>query len=708
MLRAVEHKFNSTNYVTYPTYSASTVTLGRLMRVYTGVTAADNFAGPFKTTNARPMEFSTAIPGVFPYAFRWSSTLDWIFLIDNATAAATRRCLLYTYDRSSNVFNSKGFVTLTYPVATNHTVRGFRVSIDQYTAGTVSVAGTAVTGSGTAWSDSRLAIGSRIGFGSTNAAQIETWYVVSAIGSDTSITLSSSAPTLGGGTSYVIEEIRLITANTNATATNGGLFLTKGLNFDDFAVAGTTIPAATTTDNIKAVYYLGDGAGTQVNTASCGAAFEDKTSWTMHNIYVIDSTSNPRVYKYNLRASLTSLSSGKSGAAILLSSGTQSVTGTVSQSNNGRIFTTYHGPASGIKSLYFATTTRIYRASISGITAGSSTWTSDAMVEVPPGGTSTFTLTSALSAVEGVDYLDRIVINSTGTAGARSYVSKYNTISDELDHIFLIDTKQQDQSLANSDLSPVPSISASIMSTWVEGGLAYMARVGTTAAINQLYATPIGADWEYAATTGERLITPEMPTPNVSKYNRISINHIDQIGDINYGVVLDPFRTYYRTNGISDNSGSWTLMDSSGDISGLAPAASIQVMFEFKTISNNCNAARIHDVIVTYEDETTDSHYQPSAANSDIVNKRFAWRHSTAFGGTVPTLRVRLYDAVSGGSLVDDDSVSQSGTWERSTDGGSNWVSFTTADKSNETTYIRYTPASLADNIRVRALLTQQ
>ena len=708
MLRAVEHRFNTTNYVTYPTYSASTTTLGRLMRIYTGATATDNFAGPFKTALARPMEFSTAIPGIFPYVYRWTNTLDWVFLIDNATAAATRRCLLYTYDRTTNTFNSKGFVTLTYPTATNHTVRGFRVSVDVYTAGTVSVAGTAVTGTGTDWTNSRLAVGSRIGFGVTEPSQVETWYLVTAINSNTSITLSTNAGTIAGGTSYVIEEIRLITANTNATATNGGLFLTKGLNFDDFAVAGTTVPAATTTDNLKAVYFLGDGAGTQVNTAACGVAFEEKTSWTLHNAYVIDSTANPRVYKYNLRASLTSLASGKSGAAIILSSGTQSVTGTVSQSNNGRIFTANHGPAQGVQSLYFVTTTRIYRATLSGITAGSSTWTSDAMVEIPPGGTSSFLATATLSAVEGADYLDRLVINSTGTAGARSYISRYNTTSDELDHIFLIDTKQQDQSLANSDLSPVPSISASIMSTWVEGGLAYMARVGATAAINQLYATPLGADWEYAATTGERLITPEISTPNVSKFNRISVNHVDQIGDINYGVVLDPFRTYYRTNGISDNSGSWTLLDNSGDISGVAPASSIQIMFEFKTISNNCNAARIHGVTVTYEDETTDSHYQPSAANSDIVNKRFAWRHSTAFGGTVPTLRVRLYDAVSGGSLVDDDSSTPTGTWERSTDGGSNWVAFTTADKSNETTYIRYTPASLADNIRVRALLTQQ
>jgi hypothetical protein len=56
---------------------------------------------------------------------------------------------------------------------------------------------------------------------------------------------------------------------------------------------------------------------------------------------------------------------------------------------------------------------------------------------------------------------------------------------------------------------------------------------------------------------------------------------------------------------------------------------------------------------------------------------------------------------------VSDTSSGATGTWEKSTDGGSNWTSYNTTDKANETTYIRYTPLSLGDNIKVRALLTQ-
>jgi hypothetical protein len=105
--------------------------------------------------------------------------------------------------------------------------------------------------------------------------------------------------------------------------------------------------------------------------------------------------------------------------------------------------------------------------------------------------------------------------------------------------------------------------------------------------------------------------------------------------------------------------------------------------------------------------DPTHSCFQPSASLSSALNKRFAWRFAVAFSGTVPALRIRLYNAVNGDLLVDDSTVNPDGTWEKATDGVT-WVAYgTLSDKSNETTYIRYTPASLGDNIKVQAILTQ-
>ena len=79
---------------------------------------------------------------------------------------------------------------------------------------------------------------------------------------------------------------------------------------------------------------------------------------------------------------------------------------------------------------------------------------------------------------------------------------------------------------------------------------------------------------------------------------------------------------------------------------------------------------------------------------------------AVAFSSAVPTLRIRLYNAISGQLLVDDYTTGTGGTWEKTTD-GTTWGSYNTTDKGNETTYIRYTPLSLYDNIKIRAVLTQ-
>lgn len=96
-----------------------------------------------------------------------------------------------------------------------------------------------------------------------------------------------------------------------------------------------------------------------------------------------------------------------------------------------------------------------------------------------------------------------------------------------------------------------------------------------------------------------------------------------------------------------------------------------------------------------------------SADKSSAASKIFAWWFKTAFGGTVPTLTVRLYNASTGGLLLTDTTAtSANGTFEKSTD-GTTWGAYNTTDRANTTTYIRYSPTSLADNINVEAYITQ-
>ncbi len=700
--KAINFRFNGpTTAIT--TYDSTVTNLGTLIKQYSGATNEDVFAGPAKIGMARPMEQSTTIPGIYPHVIQFSDNIDWVFLADNATAAATRRIVHYEYNKQTSEFNWKGFVTLTFPAATNHTIRGFRVVRELYTAGTVSVSSTAVTGSGSTWSTDRMSVGSRIGFGSNNPTEISTWHEISAVGSNTGITLTSSASTYVAGTPYVIEDIMLLTTTTNATATNGGLYVTKGIRPEIFTSVGTTIPAAVSTDNIRAVYWLADAASV-TNTAACGCAIQQKTSWISAHTYVLD-TATVKVFGYNYRKALT-LASGKDTTTNVIKTGNQAVTGTISQANNGRIGTLQHGPGNGIESLYFVTTTRVYRAAISGITAGSTTWQSDVMVEVPPGGINTYAATAALSSCEISDGIDRLVIASTGAAGVRSYVTEYNTISTPFNHIFLNDDKQLDQSTADNGGVAHPSILAATMSIWSENGILYLSRVGTTAAVNQVYTLPIGAHQTYAINDNQMLITPKFDISDSNKLYNITPKYLSKLGTDTFSLPTEPFKMYYRTTGISDNSGGWTLLDSYGDLSAVS-ATEIQFMFIFKILGTTCVPARIMGLTLAYEDNTTDSHYQPSVGNSSISDRIFAYRQSTLWGSNIPNLRIRLYNASTGVLVLDDDILTSGyGTFEYSTDGGSNWSSWNSSQDAVGN-YIRYTATSLPDGVRIRSLLTQ-
>lgn len=706
MKAAIEHIFTG---LTTPiaSYDSTKTNLGTLIQQRTGATDLDNFAGPMPIGMARPMEASSATTAGLLHAIPWSSDTDWVFVADNSTAALTRRIAFYEYTKSTSTFNWKGAIVLNFVTNTgNKTIRGIRALRTTHISGTVGVSGTAVTGSSTQFQTDRIGAGARIGFGSTDPTQITTWYNIASIASDTSITLSTSAGTVGSGTAYVIEELRLALAITNATLTNGGLFLVKGLNYSTFTPAAPNIAEAGTSDNIQGIYWLAD-AGTVTNTVAAGLGIDDTSSNTQHYCWVLNGTTTAQIFKYNLRTSLTSITAGKTTSAFVFATGVSgTLTGTTSQLNNGRIITAAHGPGSGVKSFYFATTTRIYRCAESGITTGTTNFLTDNMVEIPPGGASTYALGSAMQSVDYADSIDRFIIMSSGAAGIRSYVTKYNTVSDQFDHIFLCDDKQLDQSLADSGGPAHPSISASGFSVWSEAGVLYLQRLGTTSALNQVYAMPLSTHWAYTESTNQLLITPALSTSNANKLYRLYVNFERMLGDSTFGIQPEPFRVYYRNSGISDNSGSWNLLEDNGDLTGIAPSTSIQFMFAFRSIGLVCIPARIYSLCLTYEDNNTDSHYNPSATKTVAASRIFAWRQATAWGSNIPNLTINIYNA-STGSLILTDTVSDSasGTWQYSTD-GSSWNSWSNSADSVGN-YIRYTASSLPDGISVKAVVIQ-
>lgn len=688
-------------------YDKTKWNVGSLIRQYSGPNPEDNFISPIQSIVARPLEESTALSVMYPHVLSISNTIDWVFTVQNlSTAVATRAVVLYEYNKVSNTYNWKGFITMTLPTATAHTIRGFRVARYLHSTGTVAVSGTAVTGTSTQFVSERLAVGARIGFGSTDPNSITTWYNISAIGSDTGLTLSSAAITYPAGTPYVIEELRPMIVTTNATVANGGLFVAKGVNFSDFTPSGTTILASTAgIDNLKLVYKLSDAATTTIQVGS-SLMIDQELNKTSHDVYIINGTTSLTCYRLNVRAAgvITSGQMVLTGSDITIT-GAQAAIGTNSQTNNGRLETVAHGPGATIKSLYFVTTTRINRCNVSDITTGNTSWFTDSRTEIPPGNINTFPALSTLASIEYISSADVFLIPTTS---GRLYVTKYPTTSgDEFNYVAGINMFLNDSSASDGDAPTDPlNFLASAFSVWSENGICHVVRHGTTALIMRMMAIPFAAHSDYASLTGQRLISPEILTPNNYRFSKACVNAVKTVGLSPFKIPTESYKLYYRTSGIDTNTGAWLPLNQSGDISGITVANSIQFMIEFDIISMGVGVpARILDIAVTYEDNTTDYHYLPSADLSSKTTKTFAWKHAVAFGTTVPTLRIRLYNAITNFLLDDDNSITQSGTWEKSTN-GTTWGAFNTADKTNETTFIRFTPASIPDNIQVKAILT--
>jgi hypothetical protein len=637
MKTAVEHRFVG-DVTTNANYDPNKVTAGPLIQQRTGPGPGDRFIGPMPIGMTRVMESgATAIAGAYPHVYHFDDREDWVFLAENTAGAATRRIMFFTYNSDNGDFSNHGFITLTFPIAGVHTIRGFRVVREEHNEGTVSVSGTTVTGSGTQWQSRGLAAGARIGFGSTDDNDITQWFEISSVDGNGSLTISTTAGTIPTGTPYVIEELRVLVATTNTTVTSGGLFVAKGLNRDLFLPNGTIIPAATTVDNVRAVYWLGDaGATTNTGNQSAGGCAIDTRSsnWSEQMVYVPNATIPARVYAYNIRAPLAGLTAGRSSAALVAETGGVALTGTLSQTNNGRIGVLNHGPGAGDKHLWLVTTTRVYRVLLQNITNGSTSWLADGMIEVPPGSGATLIVNSALISVEIADSIDRLIIMSSGAAGARSYITRYNTSGDQFDHVFLVDDKSQDISTASTEKPVYPSISASIYSIWAEGGVLYLCRNGTANTLNHLYAIPVGADWAYAASTGARAIGPRMSTPGASRLHRLYVNEADIIGSPRLGVSPEPYRAYVRTTGINDNSGTWTPVDSFGDLTSMAPSSEVQFMFEFRTIGVHGIPARLFGYTVVYEAGLDiPSHLRWSMGDTDTSASTIGFVQTNTYGG---------------------------------------------------------------------------
>jgi hypothetical protein len=719
----VEHLFKGPTQTYADVYDSKFTILGQYMQQKNGA------VHPLHPTALRFLEAGIVDPnfdGWHPWAIDVGNDTHWVFFTENKTTDNTNKVLLTIHNTATNEWQVQGWLNCTWPsAASTQTCRGFAVYRYLHTSGRImynDAASTTVYGNTTTWSDSRIAAGARIGFGSKDPAQIKHWYEISAITDNTTLTLT--AATLNGippHSEYVIEELRIY--NTRGSgATVAGLFVAKGINFFDFKSDGSvTIASATTTDNLKRCYWLAD-ASTVQNTFGAGLCLSDTWTDTEQYCYIPDAATNSmRIYKHNVRAAISALSSGKQGSPfasyICRTNTTAAGSNLVTDRNVWTIATTNHGPAAGEEAIYGAHASGSYASCIptKNIVDGATNVITGFFRENLPTGTGGL---STGSAVYGLDYdatLDRFVL-SASSSGIYSF--KFVTDGRPYEKRMLVDHKHVDKRATGVYAPPTPStrISGEQVTLHTLNGMLYTNKYFTSATtatvLNSIaHVVPIGIDWDSPISSKyqNKLVSPEILTPRCRKFNFVSILHSTKAGSNALGFPTAPYKVYYRTAGISDDTGGWNLLSADGNLNGVGAASSIQFMFMFKTIDVFAIPAKIYGVQCSYEEEGTDIHFQPSVNFSNKNTKTFAWKFATAFDGSVtPTLTVKIYESVTGVLLLKDTTTaSLFGTFQKSINGGQSWISYNVNNKTNEKTYIRYVTTALADNLKVKVVLTQ-
>ncbi len=496
----------------------------------------------------------------------------------------------------------------------------------------------------------------------------------------------------------------LVGFTSATTLTDGGIAWLYGISSSSWQ-ANTTFPLGTTTVSAGASFIMKSMSNTvnqlQTITSIDRDSFNSNeigtSASTSASIFVMQSTNTaaaPMFHKYSVSslpnpiAGVISLSAGSITSGILTGDiATNLPQAAVSQMIYCVPGSGHASSVSGDPSIFFTrgtTTSRLGRIAVSAMTNGF-TLESDYMAEVTPRGT---TIDLTMGAFSGLNYNPNEGYFYITTNGAtRDYRTLYSP-GESFDLKFGA-VSYESNVIANTD-TPMFASHTSVRAGNANGWLIISRQL---TGMQQLVLLN-------SRVHGDSFTTKKITLTNTIKLYRVIINTLDSL-------THEPYNAYYRTSGIDDDSGSWTILPSNGDLSGIGTVTQIQLKIVFKILGMTCIPAHISNIIVAYEDNTsTDSHYQPSMAKSSIASRIFAYRQSSAWGSNIPTLNINLYNASTNALVLNDNTVSlSSGTWEYSTD-GTNWNSWSvSADTVGN--YIRYTANSLPAGIIVRAIVTQ-
>lgn len=560
------------------------------------------------------------------------------------------------------------------------------------------------------------------------------------------IRLNTSAGTLPPGTPYVIEDLRL-----SLVILSTSVHLIQGITINDFTATPTaiTLPALHYSALAKGSYSIYDGSYFVASGFSIGngVAVSSKDTYLMPKQsnsvqYLYTALNNGRIARFNIRDPYLNQLGLNAQGRIRFSTFSQMIltnTGVISPnaaavtgfaSGKFTVATMQSGSAAGVESIYLDSTGIVQVPTSELINEGTVTYT--AMAETPPGSSTTYTAAGNVGRIYYIPQIDRLLILNVSST-AKSYITKYITnfiqptlsatlygrdtynrlaLDNSYDLAFLVNGNQLQGNTSNTNAPKYPDTLGTGFFGTIEGGVLHLIRP-LNSIQNNMYAVPIDCEAEYVSFSNNVFISPKFNLTRVISITGLFINNLKQYGNFPFNLSPEPIIVHYRTTGIDDNTGSWTIYsnldtlndDILGD--GVIENLTIQFRFSFKVAGNTCLVNKIYGFSIVYEDDRTDSHYAPSVSKSSLSSRIFAWRQEELWYGNIPDLKIRLYNSTNNNIVFYDTvNTSASGTWEYSTDDGVTWLPWSvSADTVGN--YIRYVADWVPAGIKLRVGLNR-
>ena len=579
-LSSISHQgYNSTGY------DSSYVNLGTNMLRYTGSSIEDNYIGPLNEKflhNA--IVFSNNMYEYVFDAFRLTRDIDVIFQKNNSN---THNIMFNFYDRRSHTYEQGGIVWFDFMATGNMYIGDCNILFEKSYQGYVSVSGNTVTGYGTLFDSLRFSAGSRIGFGSTNYENITEWYEVASINSDTSITLvetvSKSYPNF---CPYIIDEIQCIMSVywNQSPYDRGGLFIAKGLSLANIKF-NTKVLMATNLDRQRALYRLTTPGTNQITYQPPGHGLRPKFSNTEQLIYILSEYSNNyKIHVFNIRAPLTVVS-GASTSAYRFATKTYDIP---NGAGSMRYFCLPMGLSRNKPCLLANYGSSVFVIDIDDVKQDADLYWKEHCYARYLGGGYYDSGNNIQNNIRYVPNLEMLLFSSRYSSlikfdtNAPQYEIQFGSYTGEYTDYRNIEKKTVSYYQPGINYYPLDGL-------WYYG------------AQYKLGIIPGESDFLFAEKTKSRIITQSINTSHISKFKKVLVSHPEYLGDINLGISPEFFKLYYRTDGINDDSGSWTYIDDTFDISAVKPKDQIQFMFEFRILGVYCTPTRIYGLSITYD-----------------------------------------------------------------------------------------------------------